>query len=125
MKATAVGGPVSWRMAGQSPVLGATRWESSSECVAFAAVEGGRWHVSVSPPSRAHRRRHHPATRCPVTDRGTCGDCAHLILKDGPALGVGAGRWWKCTQALKDGRGPDIVRSWPSCTAWRQREEET
>lgn len=22
-----------------------------------------------------------------------------------------------------DGRGPDIVRSWPSCTAWQQREE--
>ena len=67
----------------------------------------------------------HPATRLPVTDRGTCGGCAHLILKDGPALGVGAGRWWKCTQALKDGRGPDIVRSWPSCTAWQQREEGT
>ena len=67
----------------------------------------------------------HPATRFPVTDLGSCGDCAHLILKDGPALGVGAGRWWKCTQALKDGRGPDIVRSWPSCTAWQQREEET
>lgn len=52
-------------------------------------------------------------------------DCAHLILKDGPALGAGAGRWWKCTRALKDGRGPDIVRSWPSCTARQQREEET
>lgn len=67
----------------------------------------------------------HPATRFPVTDRGTCGGCAHLIVKDGPALGVGAGRWWKCRKALKDGRGPDIVRSWPSCTAWQQREEET
>ena len=67
----------------------------------------------------------HPATRFPLTGPGSCGDCAHLILKDGPALGVGAGRWWKCTQALKDGRGPDIVRSWPSCTAWQQREEET
>ena len=67
----------------------------------------------------------HPATRFPLTGLGSCGDCAHLILKDGPALGVGAGRWWKCTQALKDGRGPDIVRSWPSCTAWQQREEET
>ena len=44
--------------------------------------------------------------------------------KDGPALGVGAGHWWKCTQALKDGRGPDIVRSWPSCTAWQLREEK-
>ena len=61
----------------------------------------------------------HPATRFPLTGLGSCGDCAHLILKDGPALGAGAGRWWKCTQALKDGRGPDIVRSWPSCTAWR------
>ena len=27
--------------------------------------------------------------------------------------------------ANEDGRGPDIVRSWPSCTAWQQREEET
>ena len=67
----------------------------------------------------------HPATRLPTTEAGSCGDCAHLILKDGPALGAGAGRWWKCTRALKDGRGPDIVRSWPSCTAWQQREEET
>ena len=52
MKATAVIGPVIWRMAGRSPVPGATRWESSSGCVAFAGVEGGRWHVSVSHPSR-------------------------------------------------------------------------
>lgn len=52
MKATAVGGPVEWRMAGRSAVPGATRWESSSGCVAFAGVEGGRWHVSVSHPRR-------------------------------------------------------------------------
>ena len=63
----------------------------------------------------------HPATRLPTTSSGTCGDCAHLVLKN---LGVDR-RWWKCTQALKDGRGPDIVRSWPSCTAWQQREDET
>ena len=31
----------------------------------------------------------HPATRFPLTGLGSCGDCAHLILKDGPALGVG------------------------------------
>lgn len=24
------------------------------------------------------------------TGLGSCGDCAHLILKDGPALGVGS-----------------------------------
>ena len=64
----------------------------------------------------------HPATRLPITSAGTCGDCTHLILKDGPALGVGAGRWWKCTQALKDGRGPDIRKSWPSCTAFTNQE---
>lgn len=52
MKATAVGGTVDWRMAGRSPVPGATRWESSSGCVAFAGIEGGRWHVSVSHPKR-------------------------------------------------------------------------
>ena len=52
MKATAVGGTVDWRMAGRSPVPGATRWESSSGCVAFAGIEGGRWHVSVSRPRR-------------------------------------------------------------------------
>ena len=52
MKATAVIGPVIWRMAGRSPVPGATRWESSSGCVAFAGVEGERWHVSVSHPRR-------------------------------------------------------------------------
>ena len=34
MKATAVGGPAAWRMDGRSPVPGATRWESSSGCVA-------------------------------------------------------------------------------------------
>ena len=52
MKATAVGGTVDWRMAGRSPVPGATRWESSSGRVAFAGIEGGRWHVSVSHPRR-------------------------------------------------------------------------
>lgn len=67
----------------------------------------------------------HPATRLPITSEGTCGTCAHLTLKDGPALGVGAGRWWKCAHALKDGRGPDIRTSWPSCTSHTTREGET
>lgn len=55
----------------------------------------------------------HPATRLPVTDAGTCGDCAHLTLK--------RGRWWKCVLTLKRGRGPDMVQAWPSCTAWEAR----
>lgn len=66
----------------------------------------------------------HPATKRPVTDEGTCGDCVHLILKDGPMLGVGRGKWWKCKITLKYGRGPDIRKSWPSCAAWERREAE-
>lgn len=65
----------------------------------------------------------HPATRLPTTEAGSCWDCAHLILKDGPALGVGAGRWWKCTQTLRDGRSPDIRKWWPSCTAFTHQEK--
>lgn len=37
---------------GRSVVPGATRWESSTGCVAFAAREPAGWHVSVSHPKR-------------------------------------------------------------------------
>ena len=65
----------------------------------------------------------HPATRLPIMGPGTCGDCIHLLLKDGRALGIGNGRWWKCALTLKDGHGPDIRKSWPSCAAWIKRKE--
>lgn len=65
----------------------------------------------------------HPATRLPITDAGTCGECAHLVLKDGRGLGIGNGRWWKCARALRNGRGPDIRKSWPSCAAWKRKCE--
>lgn len=67
----------------------------------------------------------HPATLFLITTDGTCGDCAHLVLKDGMAIGAGRGKWWKCTLALRDGRGPDIRKSWPSCAAWEKQEEES
>ena len=62
----------------------------------------------------------HPATHLALlSGNKTCGDCAHLILKDGPMLGVGSGRWWKCTQTLSpSGRGPDMTKSWPACSAF-------
>jgi len=64
----------------------------------------------------------HPVALHRLAGNGkTCGDCAHLILKDGPMLGAGAGRWWKCTELLYDGRGPDMRKWWPSCTAFEER----
>lgn len=60
----------------------------------------------------------HPATRRPITSDGTCGDCAHLRLKNRCP-----NRWWKCALTLKDGRGPDIRKSWPSCADWTRRKE--
>lgn len=51
----------------------------------------------------------------------TCGDCAHLILKDGPMLGAGRGKWWKCTKLLHHGHGPDMRKSWPACTLFEER----
>ena len=66
----------------------------------------------------------HPATLLTLMPGNkTCGDCAHLILKDGPMLGVGAGRWWKCTETLSpNGRGPDMRKSWPACVAFKPIE---
>ena len=61
----------------------------------------------------------HPVRELPLhPEGGTCGGCAHLILKDGPAIGVGAGRWWKCSETLHGGHGPDMRKSWPACTEY-------
>ena len=145
MKATAVIGPVIWRMAGRSPVPGATRWESSSGCVAFAGVEGWRWHVSVSHPRRVPSWDEMRTAREAMTP-----DEVTMAMLLPPARGRHRRRTWgryhRVPTALprpragravtddgalfdappappKDGYGPDIRKSWPSCAAWTKRKE--
>ena len=65
----------------------------------------------------------HPATHLALREGNeVCGGCAHLILKDGSALGISNGRWWKCTETLNHGRGPDMRKSWPACIAWTDKD---
>lgn len=64
----------------------------------------------------------HPVAPHMLAGNGkTCGDCAHLILKDGPMIGAGRGKYWKCTKLLHHGRGPDMRKSWPACTLFEER----
>lgn len=54
----------------------------------------------------------HPITKRPVKpELGTCGDCAHFIVKTGYAK-----PYFKCALALnRMAEGPDVRRSYPAC----------
>jgi hypothetical protein len=64
----------------------------------------------------------HPITKRPTRPEfGTCGDCAHLLVKDiRPDR-----RWFKCELTLTGGSpayygtGPDVRKSYPACSAFQ------
>jgi hypothetical protein len=61
----------------------------------------------------------HPITKRPTRpELGTCGDCAHLLIKD-----IGRSRrWFKCELTLSSDRypvGPDVRKSYPACASFQ------
>lgn len=59
----------------------------------------------------------HPATKQRLAGSGTCGECAHLFVKY-----TGPGYWFKCSKAMRDGRGPDMRKWWPACVGFTRGE---
>lgn len=61
----------------------------------------------------------HPATKLALAGNGkTCGDCARLWDKWTPS----GKHFYKCASMEMHNDGPDITKSWPACSLFKQKE---